>query len=278
MATIVPIERTDDPRLVDYANVRDRDLLQRERFIVEGELVVRGLLTRSLYPVRSLLLEARRVEKMADALEALSPEVPVYVLPQDAMNELVGFPIHRGVLAVAERGAPLSVGALLSGNAKEGSREKPSMLVVPLGLSNHDNVGGIFRSAAAFGIDGVLIDSVTCDPLYRKAVRVSVGGALTVPFARAGSEAEALDALVAHDYRVFALTARGETDILEVAKRPIESRRRCALLLGAEGPGLSPSVLERTERVRIAMRGTLDSLNVSVACGIALHALTSGMP
>ena len=273
MPHVVPISTIVDPRVAAYADVRDRDLRGREdAFIVESENVVRVLLERGRYRVRSLLLEERRLSKMADALTGLGEDVPVYVMPQGAMDALVGFPIHRGILAVADRGPPIAATTLTK-------TEGPRLLVGLLGLSNHDNVGGIFRSAAAFGVDGVLIDPVTCDPLYRKAVRVSVGGALVLPFARCASEHAVLDELFAAGYEVIALTPRADVEVSDLLRLRLRSRARTdpparrALLVGAEGPGLSESVLARTHRVRIAMDGDMDSLNVSVACAIALHAI-----
>jgi tRNA G18 (ribose-2'-O)-methylase SpoU len=267
---VVPISNVVDPRVAAYAGVRDRDLAGRDGvFVVESENVVRVLLARSRYRVRSLLLEERRVGKLAGALAALDDDVPVYVMAQGSMDALVGFPIHRGVLAIADRGEPLAPSALVR-------PEGPRLLVGLLGLSNHDNVGGIFRSAAAFAVDGMLIDPTTCDPLYRKAVRVSVGGALVVPFARCASEAGLIDELFEAGYEVLALTPRGEVEVAELARASRAGASRRALLVGAEGPGLSDAVLARTQRVRIAMGGAMDSLNVSVACAIALHALRAG--
>lgn len=266
---IIPISDLDDPRIEPYANVRDRDLSARASFIVEGEVVVRTLLSpSSRFRVRSLLLEERRIAKLGDALAALPRDVAVYVLKQDAMDRLVGFPIHRGILALADRGAPIEAEALV-----RGARAR-APLVAMFGLVNHDNVGGIFRSAAAFGVGGILVDPVTCDPLYRKAVRVSVGGALVVPFARAASEEAILDVLEQGGYEALALSARGERDLHDL---PVADGRRRALLVGAEGPGLSERVMARAQSVRIDMAGSLDSLNASVACGIALFAITRGI-
>jgi tRNA G18 (ribose-2'-O)-methylase SpoU len=258
------IEDVDDPRIASYANVRDRDLAGREgTFIVEGEVVVRMLLARSSrFRPRSLFLEERRVEKLADALAALPHDVPLYTATQAVMDRIVGFHIHRGVLALADRGPPLSADALCAAPG-------PRSLVGLVGVVNHDNVGGIFRSAAAFGTAGVLLDPVTCDPLYRKAVRVSVGGALVVPFARCESDQALVDVLTRHGYDLLALSARGDVDVDRLPPAP-----RRALLVGAEGPGLPAEVLARATRVRIAMSGPLDSLNASVACGIALHSVT----
>jgi tRNA G18 (ribose-2'-O)-methylase SpoU len=173
------------------------------------------------------------------------------------MDGVVGFSIHRGILALGERGAPLAPASLVRG---------ASLVVGLVGLTNHDNVGGIFRSAAAFGASGILLDDTTCDPLYRKAIRVSAGTALVVPFARCTSVDQMLDVLSAEGIEPIALTPRGQEAIDELPPA------RRALLLGAEGPGLPDSVIARVRAVRIAMAPGIDSLNVSVAGGIALHA------
>ncbi|AKV01670.1 23S ribosomal RNA methyltransferase [Labilithrix luteola] len=257
-----------------YIGVRERDLLRGDAtgdgvFIAEGEVVVRVLVQRGRFAVRSLLLEARRVEPLRDVIDALPESVPVYVVPQSVMDGIVGFAIHRGILALGSRGVPLTPSELLGGQA-EG---KPELLVGLVGLANHDNVGSIFRSAAAFGVRGVLLDDTSCDPLYRKAIRVSVGGALVVPFARSESATAMLDAIEAHGWEPIALTPRGEETFGNLGKAC--SRR--VLLMGTEGEGLPDHVLTRARRVRIDMEPTLDSLNVAVATGIAIYEATQGM-
>ena len=195
---------------------------------------------------------------MRDALERV-PDVPVYVVPQAVMDRVVGFPIHRGVLALGARGEALSADKLMS---------RGRLWVGLVGLTNHDNVGSIFRNAAAFGVDGVLLDDATCDPLYRKAIRVSAGTSLVVPFARSGSAEQLLDLVEAKGIEPVALTPRGEETIDDLSPKPR------VLLLGTEGPGLPDDVMRRARRVRIDMAPGLDSLNVAVASGIALHEAT----
>jgi tRNA G18 (ribose-2'-O)-methylase SpoU len=254
---IVEVSSADDPALTPYARMRDRDLARGQEglFVAEGEVVTRVLATRGRFRVRSLLLEERRVDALRDVL---APDVPAYVVSQAVMDQVVGFPIHRGVLALGERGPDLDAAEL--GRASD-------LVVGLVGLTNHDNVGGVFRNAAAFGAGGVLLDGATCDPLYRKAIRVSVGGALVVPFARTDAM---LDVLTRAGFTVFALTPRGE-EPLEAVRG---TRGKRALLLGTEGEGLPDAILARTRRLRIAMSGTLDSLNVAVASGVALHEAT----
>ena len=174
-----------------YVRLRDRDLARTDGlFVAEGEVVVRVLASsrQTRFRVRSLLVEQRRVEAVADVVAALGDDVLAYVVPQNVMDAVVGFAIHRGILALGERGAPLDASALLDACAvldEPGSSFPGGRIAVGLvGLTNHDNVGSVFRNAAAFGARGVLLDHATCDPLYRKSIRVSVGAAVVTPFAR----------------------------------------------------------------------------------------------
>lgn len=257
---IVSVDDSASPHLEPYTRVRERDLAGREGlFVAEGEVVVRVLATRSRFRVRSLFLEERRVAAMKDVVEALSPDVPVFVAAQRVMDDVVGFSIHRGILALGERGAPLAVEDVVARD----------VVVGLVGLANHDNVGGVLRSAAAFGA-GVLYDATTCDPLYRKAIRVSVGGALTVPFAEMRDAHAMIDALERAGFAVFALTARGD----ETIDRAVRGAARRALLVGTEGDGLPEAVLARARRVRIPMKPDLDSLNATVAASIGLYEAT----
>ena len=259
MSPPIPVADLDDPRLADYRAVRERDLVGRAgRFVIEGEVVLRVAIARGRFALGSVLLSERRA-----ALAQTVPDgVPVYVAPQAVMDGIAGFPVHRGILAIGLRGEEPTVADLLA-------RLPARALVVALvGLANHDNVGGIFRNAAAFGADAVLLDRETCDPLYRKAIRVSVGAALTVPFARAGDPLALIEALEAAGVVPLALTPRGEQTLATLERPP-----RAALVLGAEGLGLPDTVLARCRTLRIPMAGDFDSLNVAVTSGIALHAL-----
>ncbi|MFO0553839.1 MAG: RNA methyltransferase [Polyangiaceae bacterium] len=258
---LVPISSLDDPRVSGFAEVRERDLVRRQgRFIAEGKVVLDVLTARAPERVLAVLLSERRLASAAPLVARLPSETPVYVVSQDLMDGLVGFSIHRGILALAERGPDRDARELVAG---------ARVVVGLIGLSNHDNVGGVFRSAAAFGADAVLFDEATCDPLYRKSIRVSVGGALLVPFARCGSAHAMLDLFEEAGFEVIGLSPHGELEI-----DALHETGRRALLVGAEGPGLAPDVLARVRRVRIGMAPGFDSLNVAVACGIALHAVT----
>ncbi|WP_262031484.1 TrmH family RNA methyltransferase [Microvirga sp. Mcv34] len=261
----IPVSDPDDPRIEAYRAVRERDLLGREhRFVAEGEVVLRVLAKQSRFRIESLLLAESRLETLGDVLDALSPEIPVYTANRAVMDAIVGFPIHRGILAVAQRAPLQPVEELLS------QMPERALVVGLVGLANHDNVGGIFRNAAAFGAGAVLLDRETCDPLYRKAIRVSVGGALVVPYTRVASADAMVGALQAASFDVMALSPPGQEILSQV-----QPSRRTALLLGAEGPGLPPSLLARTRTVSIPMSGGFDSLNVATTSGIALHHLAS---
>lgn len=262
---LIAISEPDDPRIEAYRAVRERDLLGgQHRFIAEGEVVLRVLLRRqSRFEVESLLLGEGRVEGLSDALHLLPPEVPVYVANRQVMDAIVGFPIHRGILAVARRPVLPPVDALLA------NLPETALVVGLIGLANHDNVGGIFRNVAAFGAQAIILDPETCDPLYRKAIRVSVGGALVVPFTRAPSADALVQALAAAAFDVIALSPSGAETLSRV-----QPSRHTARLLGADGPGLPPNLLARTRTVSIPMSGGFDSLNVATTSGIALHHLT----
>jgi tRNA G18 (ribose-2'-O)-methylase SpoU len=260
LRSIERIADADDPRVASYLGIRERDLVGRGgRFIAEGEIVLRALL-RSRFAIESVFLLDTRLPRLAALFEGLPDAVPVYIAERAIMDRVVGFPIHRGVLAMGRRGAEPSPQDVLAGVG-------PRALVVGLvGLANHDNVGGVFRNAAAFAADAVLMDGTTCDPLYRKAVRVSAGASLLVPFARAGSAGALVDVLDAAGYETVALSPSGAETFGEIAFGD-----RTALLLGAEGQGLPADILSRMRTARVPMAPGCDSLNVATASGIALY-------
>ncbi|EIM28223.1 TrmH family RNA methyltransferase [Microvirga lotononidis] len=262
---LISVSDPDDPRIEPYRAVRERDLVGREhRFVAEGEVVLRVLSRQSRFKIESLLLAESRAETLGDVLDVLSPEIPIYTATRVVMDAIVGFPIHRGILAIARRASLPPVEELLS------QMPEKALVVGLIGLANHDNVGGIFRNAAAFGVGAVLLDHETCDPLYRKAIRVSVGGALMVPYTRVPSADAMVQALQAASFDVMALSPSGKEILAQV-----QPSQRTALLLGAEGPGLPSALLARTRTVSIPMSGGFDSLNVATTSGIALHHLAS---
>ncbi len=266
MPTIIPIDDPADPRLKPYRDIRERDLVGRQgRFIAEGETVLRVLAGQQRFRPLSVLIAAKRLEKLAPILDTLADHVPVYLASQPVLDGIVGFELHRGILALAERAAPMTAEDLLAGLPER------ALVLALVGISNHDNMGGLFRNAAGFGVDAVLLDPTCCDPLYRKAIRVSVGGVLRVPYARLGEGEDLIDLLARRGFTPVALSPAGETALAD-----LPAINRPALLLGAEGPGLPDATLARCRTVSIPMAPGFDSLNVAVAAGIALHALRQG--
>jgi len=267
MATIIPIDDPADSRLADYRDVRERDLVGRQGlFIAEGQVVLEKVIAAGRHPLRSVLIADKRAAALSPLLDLLAPGVAVYAATQAVMDSVVGFAIHRGILAVGER-AEASLTDVLA------SLPERALVVGLIGIANHDNMGGLFRNAAAFGADAVVIDADCCDPLYRKAIRVSVGAALTVPFARGGDPTAMIQALTDAGFAGVALSPTASMALGDLAPAP-----RTAVLFGAEGPGLPPAVLAQTQAVGIAMAGGFDSLNVATTSGIVLHHLTAGRP
>jgi tRNA G18 (ribose-2'-O)-methylase SpoU len=288
---LVTIDSLDDPRVADYRNLRDHELLQRADpfdpeghrglFIAEGELVVRRLLE-STYRARSLFIAPNRVETLRDVIEPLPDDIPVYVADPGVLNEIVGFNIHRGILGAGIRPRPPRLEELLG---------RGGPFVVLEDLYNHDNIGSIFRNAAALGGVGVtvLLSPGTADPLYRKALRVSTGHALLIPWTRLENWPGDLDRLREAGIELLAMTpGPGSRDIRDVAAgaggraaglRGERVAKRCAILMGTEGTGLTETAMAKTDaRVRIDMPigpsgAPADSLNVAVASAIALFAL-----
>ena len=165
-----------------FRDIKERDLVGRGgRFIGEGEVVLRMLLEHSRFDIETILLSTRRAAHMTELVSRVPGHIPVLVADDSIIEAVAGFRLHRGVLAVGLRGVPASARELIDELPAEAS------VLVGIGIANHDNMGGLFRNAAAFGIRAVLLDQTSCDPLYRKAIRVSVGGVLKVPFARGGN-------------------------------------------------------------------------------------------
>jgi tRNA G18 (ribose-2'-O)-methylase SpoU len=264
----LPIDDPEDPRIAAYRDIRERDLVGRDGlFVAEGEVVLRVLARSPLVEPVSVLLAEKRVSGLAEITEALPPEVPVYAAGQTVMDKIVGFPIHRGILAVGRRRTVPTAQALLA------QLPARATVLVVCGIANHDNMGGLFRNAAAFGVDAVLVDSDCCDPLYRKAIRVSVGASLLIPFARLGREEDLPGLLATAGFTALALSPRGAIRLVDLARPD-----RVAVLLGAEGPGLSEAVMARARTVSIPMAPGFDSLNVATTAGIVLHHLAFAAP
>ena len=258
------VDDAGDRQLDDYRNVPDGVLLaERGIFVAEGRLVVRRLLGFSRFATRSLMVTQAALSALPDLACEATP-VPVYVVPQQVMNGVTGFNMHRGCLAIGERGsaeAPLdAVGAA-------------RRIVVAERVANADNVGAIFRNAAALGAGAVILDSSSTDPLYRKAIRTSMGASLQLPFARADPWLDTLAALRDAGFALVAMTLSPDAaPVRTVAAKLID--RRVAVVVGHEGEGLTETTISSCDvQARIPMAPDVDSLNVGTATAIALYEL-----
>jgi tRNA G18 (ribose-2'-O)-methylase SpoU len=257
VATVVPITDPGDERLADYLRLTDGELRRNgEVFLCEGALTIEraiGLGT----SFASVLVTAERLDALGGLLDGV--DAPIYVVDQSVLNGVTGFNLHRGLIGSAVRPPEPSLEELLAGRT----------IAVLEGVNDHENLGSLFRNAAAFGVDAVLLDPTTADPLYRRSVRVSLGHVLAVPFGRFRS----LDELTGAGHELVALTPDPAAEAVEV----LGALDKVALLLGAEGPGLSAATLARADRrVRIPMVEGVDSVNVATAAAIAFHHRFSG--
>lgn len=222
------------------------------------------LVTASACETLSVLVAAKRVASLEAILARLPDTVPIYAAAQQVIDAIAGFALHRGILAIGRRIAEPRADTVLAGVRDSGD------ILLLSAIANHDNIGGIFRNAAAFGARAILLDPDCCDPLYRKAIRVSVGATLLVPFARLARDEDPLDLLGRHDFQPLALTPSGSVSLANFTPAP-----RNAVILGAEGPGLPRALIDRATSLRIQMAGGFDSLNVATTSGIVLHHLAT---
>lgn len=268
---IIRINDPHDPRIAEFRDIRERDLVGRHgQFIAEGTVVLRMLAAAhasgaARFRAEKLLLLENRLEGVAEIVAAFPAEVPVYVASAAVLDQIAGFHLHRGVLALGSRVLEQGADALLN------ALPEKALIGVCCGIFNHDNIGSIFRNAAAFGVSALLLDETCCDPLYRKALRVSVGSVLSVPFARGGAALSLLETVDQAGFAIFGLSPRGEIDIREVPKV-----NRVALVTGTEGEGLPAHIMERFQTARIPQMLQLDSLNAATATGIALYEMARG--
>ncbi|HEY6698963.1 MAG TPA: RNA methyltransferase [Acidimicrobiales bacterium] len=262
----------DDTLLEDYRALNDperrREVERRGGvFIVEGALALEALLG-SEFHIRSVLAAERTAERVRSLVGG---RAPIVVRSDDEVEAIAGFPFHRGVLAAADRRPlPLVVDVL----------EGAELVAVAEGLTDHENVGALFRNAAAFGVDAVLLDPATADPLYRRSVRVSLGHVLRVSWTRVPTWPHGLGELRQRRFELIALTPAPEAEPIDAVALDLAARRpRVALLVGAEGPGLSDAALATCDRrVRIPIAAGVDSLNVATAAAVAFHRLSTFDP
>lgn len=278
----IPITDVTDPRLALYRGVADPALLtHHDAFIVEGRRIVRRLLASTRYELISILVNEAASRALGDVLAPAAGTVAIFLASDEIVGRLTGHHIHRGALALARRPPLLPFTEWLETPA-HGQRAgrapdpRPTRLVAAEALSNPDNVGGVFRNAAAFGATAVVIDPKTSDPLYRKAIRTSMGASLLLPWTRATPWPGALAACRARGFAILALTVDNAAPSL----RRIAATLRTdplVVLVGNEGEGLSGGALDSaTHRARIPMAPGWDSLNAAVSTGVALYELTTG--
>jgi tRNA G18 (ribose-2'-O)-methylase SpoU len=264
--TTIRIDGPADPRVDAYHNLSDSELLrQRGQFVAEGRFILQRVVEDPRFSLRSVLMNEANYRALSETLSAVPPDVPILVCETPDFLGITGFNLHRGCLALVERPAPTASCEIL--------RDARTIVVLE-GVTNADNVGGVFRNAAAFGADGVLLSPTCCDPFYRKAIRTSMGATLRVPFARIDDWPSGLADVRATGFTLVALSPRQTSVALDEF---VESDRpaRIALLIGTEGAGLSDGALAASDQsVRIPIRESVDSLNLAVACGIALARLS----
>lgn len=254
------ISAADDTRLADYRELKDAAARRRiegdDFFIAEGPVAIERLLA-SDHPVRSVLVSEQKYERMADLLDHI--DAPVYVVDRSLLHDIVGFDLHRGAIAAADRLPQPSLDELAS---------RSHRLALLEGLNDPENLGAIARSARAFGVDGLVLDPTCIDPYTRRTVRVSMGEILHLPFARIASDEwpePAFDALHRHGFETWAMTpAPDAVDIWE-----LDVPNRVAMILGAEGPGLDRRTQGGADRrVRLPIAPDVDSLNVGAAAAV----------
>ncbi len=288
---LVEVDDPADPRLADYRDLDDAALRRRrgaddDVVVVEGRVAVRQLLT-SPFEIRSLLVDDHQAVAVADLVDAArSRGARVFVGSRPVVAATVGFALHRGVVAVAGRPDPVDAGRLLTRAGRRPSAGGgPPVVAVVEGVNDHENLGALFRNAAAFGVAAVLLDPTCADPLYRRAVRVSVGHVLHVPFARLSPWPDALHELRDAGFAVAALVPRppppgaGRPPVGpgELAALLDPARPGMAVVLGAEGPGLSAAAIAAADHVvTIPMAPGVDSLNVATAAAVTFHRLAGG--
>lgn len=294
--TRVAVDSATDPRLDDYVRLRDVSLrrrLETERglFIAEGEKVIRRAVVAGFRP-RSFLLAERWLDSLSDVI-ARHPEVPVYVVTEELAEQVTGFHVHRGALASLHREERHHQADLLAADrlvvsedivdhtnvggskphelSSQKSGESRSRIAILDGLTDHANVGAAFRSAAALGVDAVLVTPTCADPLYRRSIKVSMGAVFQVPWARIDPWPSSVDQVKAAGYVVAGMSL-GE-GVITLEELVAEDHQNLALVFGTEGHGLAPQTEKMLDRkVTIPMMGGVDSLNVAASSAVAFYA------
>lgn len=267
-ARFIEITDADDQRIIEFCNIKERDLTRHAgQFIAEGKVVLQHLInsqnTDRRFEIVKILILKNRFEGVEDLLNTVPDTVPIYLAEKSVMNDIAGFEMHRGILALGKYHS--DVKTVLDENER-------SLVLGACGISNHDNLGSMFRNAAAFGVDKIVLDKTCCHPLYRKAIRVSVGTALTMPFELDIDIQQMISDYTAKGYSIYGLSPHG-TEMIDELK----PAKKTLLLLGTEGEGLPASVMRQVKTAKIAQSSGLDSLNVATASGIALWQIARQM-
>ncbi|MER5196538.1 TrmH family RNA methyltransferase [Streptomyces sp. NPDC002755] len=278
MADLITVEDPDDPRLRDYTGLTDVELRRKREpaeglFIAEGEKVIRRAKDAG-YEMRSMLLSAKWVDVMRDVIDELP--APVYAVSPELAERVTGYHVHRGALASMQRkplpdAAELLVSArrgVVAGDRQDGAGERVAIFE---GFVDHANLGAAFRSAAALGIKAILLSPDCADPLYRRAIKVSMGAVFSVPYARFEAWPAGLDVVRDAGYDILAMTPDEKATPLDELNP--ERFEKSAIMLGSEGHGLSTYALRAADEwVRIPMSAGVDSLNVAAASAVAFYA------
>ncbi|MGP3999689.1 TrmH family RNA methyltransferase [Streptomyces sp. 8N706] len=274
MADLITVDDPADPRLRDYTGLTDVELRRKREpaeglFIAEGEKVIRRA-RHAGYEMRSMLLSAKWVDVMRDVIDEVP--APVYAVTPDLAEQVTGYHVHRGALASMQRKPLPAAGELLAGTFRDGAQHSSSRRVAIFeDIVDHANLGAAFRSAAALDVDAVLLTPRCADPLYRRAVKVSMGAVFQVPWTRIDPWPQSIEFLRDQGYVTAAFCLSDNAITLdELAARRCE---RLALMFGTEGDGLTTEALRGADEwVRIPMGGGVDSLNVAAASAVAFYA------
>lgn len=292
MADLITVEDPDDPRLRDYTGLTDVELRRKREpaeglFIAEGEKVIRRAKDAG-YEMRSMLLSAKWVDVMRDVIDELP--APVYAVSPELAERVTGYHVHRGALASMQRkplpaaaellltarrstapqsvDTPAGIGAMFAADTRDDAGQRVAIFE---GFVDHANLGAAFRSAAALGIRAILLSPDCADPLYRRAIKVSMGAVFSVPYARFDTWPAGLDVVRDAGYDILAMTPDEKATPLD--RLHPERFERCAIMLGSEGHGLSTYALRAADEwVRIPMSAGIDSLNVAAASAVAFYA------
>ena len=265
MADLIEVSDPDDPRLSDYRDLRDVQLrkhLEAEHglFIAEGEKVVRRAVEGGSV-ARSFLMAPRWVDGLSDVLD--SSPAPCYIVDEPLAEQVTGFHVHRGALASLERRALPTVSDVIAGS---------TTVVVLEDVVDHTNVGAIFRSAAALGVEAIVLSPRCADPLYRRSIKVAMGAVFSVPYARMDDWYDGLTEIGRAGFTTVALTP--DPDALDI-EEAVAHVGKVALLIGSEGPGLSRRWMQEADlRAVIPMAAGIDSLNVAAATALACYVIS----